>query len=431
MYSDCINRLFGFSVEAEKPNSIIFLKACEFLGVNLEDAVRVGDDHGELEMQVVTLGSEEVTVCETCGDLGFVEALVFCDSCQIATIHRYCLNITPVPIDDYITWFCVSCDGSDSSSDGEQVDKPAKLTHILKKKVSIINHTPLGLVAVDTTNVEPETGSSSPTKETRKESERREISCSGNNHEITKGASVLESSNSVPDHVSSSTTKKRKSGYGNCDEEADSFKPTTPSVASNDLRPNIPRTSENMQLDVVKSSCNEGESNMLQTLEGFTARQFNLALDQYRAQPIVTPIWRGSISLKKGNIRSIGGLVAHLSTLACHRVHGISSSLHSRLSAEMFPRMEIWPKSFLKNRGPKDESIALYFFPSSGSNENESEFEQGEGVVDPQQIDDQKSFDSLVLEMKKNDFAMRCILDNAELLLFTSFVFKGVPMGRL
>ncbi|VVB11666.1 unnamed protein product [Arabis nemorensis] len=47
-------------VEAEKPNSIIFLKACEFLGVNLEDAVRVGDDHGELEMQVVTLGSEEV-----------------------------------------------------------------------------------------------------------------------------------------------------------------------------------------------------------------------------------------------------------------------------------------------------------------------------------------------------------------------------------
>lgn len=188
----------------------------------------------------------------------------------------------------------MSCDGSDSGSDGEQVDKPAKLTHILKKKASIINHTPLGLVAEDTTNVEPETASSSPTKETRKESERRGISGSGNNHQstglITKG---LESSNSVADHVSSSTTKKRKSGYGNCDEEADSFKPATPSVASNDLFPHIPRTSENMQLDVVKSSCNEAESNMLQTLEGFTARQFNsLALGQYRAQPIVTPIWR-------------------------------------------------------------------------------------------------------------------------------------------
>lgn len=31
-------------VEAEKPNPTIFLKACELLGVNPEDAVHVGDD---------------------------------------------------------------------------------------------------------------------------------------------------------------------------------------------------------------------------------------------------------------------------------------------------------------------------------------------------------------------------------------------------
>ncbi|VVA92883.1 unnamed protein product [Arabis nemorensis] len=48
------------ALRSEKPNSIIFLEACKFLGVNLEDAVRVEDDHGEQDMQVVTLVSEEV-----------------------------------------------------------------------------------------------------------------------------------------------------------------------------------------------------------------------------------------------------------------------------------------------------------------------------------------------------------------------------------
>ena len=33
-----------WQVEAEKPNPTIFLKACELLGVNPEDAVHVGDD---------------------------------------------------------------------------------------------------------------------------------------------------------------------------------------------------------------------------------------------------------------------------------------------------------------------------------------------------------------------------------------------------
>lgn len=35
---------FVTQVEAEKPNPTIFLKACELLGVNPEDAVHVGDD---------------------------------------------------------------------------------------------------------------------------------------------------------------------------------------------------------------------------------------------------------------------------------------------------------------------------------------------------------------------------------------------------
>lgn len=77
--------------------------------------------------------------------------------------------------------------------------------------------------------------------------------------------------------------------------------------------------------------------------------------------------FRGSISIKNRNICNIDGLVAHLSSLACYQVHEKASSLQGRLSAEMVPRLEIWPNSFLKNGGPMDDSIALYFFPSSES----------------------------------------------------------------
>ncbi|KAL9308688.1 putative chromatin regulator PHD family [Arabidopsis thaliana] len=72
-------------------------------------------------------------VCETCGDIGFEEALVFCDSCKIESIHRYCIGITPTPFTEYITWICEDCDESDSDSDCKELDQTAKLTHILKK----------------------------------------------------------------------------------------------------------------------------------------------------------------------------------------------------------------------------------------------------------------------------------------------------------
>lgn len=49
------------------------------------------------------------------------------------------------------------------------------------------------------------------------------------------------------------------------------------------------------------------------------------------------------------------------------------------------------------------KALPFFFFPSSESN-------------------DEKVFDSLVDKMKKNDSAMRCVLNDAELLLFTSYM---------
>lgn len=525
-------------------------------------------------------------VCETCGDEGWVEALIFCDSCKLAAVHRYCCGITPVPIDGYVTWFCSDCDESDTASDSIQVEledvesldvsssPPTMEEHetrgipgssksnesVLemignekKKKRKIVTHSLpddaivetmevskkqdgsengesdelIGLArnessvleksgkkkkkkkkttdkGVDkkneegsnhfspvleaeghglqvTTSVEPmkeskkrkcsksrepeglnvlvgnevsvleksakkkrsqessnhpspvlnavecghqDTASVEAMKESKKhkksdeligeKSEKKKkktneessnhtapvlaakdnVACDTDNvepakaqessasrkpHELagleTNGASVSEGGNStnVPDDNSCTTSKKRRLSSGN-----------------------IQVTSENMELPAINSSCKEAESNMPQTNEVMPA------LNNGRAQPICAPVWRGSVTVKQGNNCSIHGLVAHLSTLACPRVYEKASSLHTRLSAEMLPRLEIWPPSFLKNGPPTDDSIALYFFPSHDSN--------GENV-----------YYSLVDEMKKKDLGMRCLLDDAELLLFTSY----------
>ncbi|CAN6930537.1 unnamed protein product [Brassica oleracea] len=525
-------------------------------------------------------------VCETCGDEGWVEALIFCDSCKLAAVHRYCCGITPVPIDGYVTWFCSDCDESDTASDSIQVEleevesldvsssPPTMEEHetrgipgssksnesVLemignekKKKRKIVTHSlPDDAIVVTmevskkqdgsengesdelvglarnessvleksgkkkkkkkkttdkgldkkneegsnhfspvleaeghglqgTTSVEPmkeskkrkcsksrepeglnvlvgnevsvleksakkkrsqessnhpspvlnavecghqDTASVEAMKESKKhkksdeligeKSEKKKkktneessnhtapvlaakdnVACDTDNvepakaqessasrkpHELagleTNGASVSEGGNStnVPDDNSCTTSKKRRLSSGN-----------------------IQVTSENMELPAINSSCKEAESNMPQTNEVIPA------LNNGRAQPICAPVWRGSVTVKQGNNCSIHGLVAHLSTLACPRVYEKASSLHTRLSAEMLPRLEIWPPSFLKNGPPTDDSIALYFFPSHDSN--------GESV-----------YYSLVDEMKKKDLGMRCLLDDAELLLFTSY----------
>ncbi|KAJ4917567.1 RING/FYVE/PHD zinc finger superfamily protein [Raphanus sativus] len=543
-------------------------------------------------------------VCETCGDEGWVEALVFCDSCKVAAVHRYCCGITPVPIDGYVTWFCSDCDESDSTSDSTQVElednsnlevssspplpmeetgttsdipgstksneKKKKTKRKKKRKIisqSVPDATVVENMEVSTkkqdgsengksdelngsdksgkkkkkkkrdrgeekkneesskhfspvpeaeghglqetiTSVEPmkeskkrkcseskeseelnvlagnqvsakkqdgsENGKSdelngsdkSGTKkkmkkkkkkksskessnhtspvlkavdcghqdttsvEALKESKKHKTSVSRDSDELvgsvrnaisvlekrktneessnhtapvlaakdnvepakaqessasrrlnelagleTNGASVSEGGNStnVPDHTSCTTSKKRK--------------------LSSD---NMQVTSVNMELPTNNSSCKEAESNMPQINELIPA------LNNGRAQPIWPPKWSGSVTVKQGNVCSIHGLVAHVSTLASPLVYEKARSLPTRLSAEMFPRSEIWPPSFLKNGQPADESIALYFFPSPDSN--------GE-----------KGYYSLVDEMKKKDLAMRCLLDDVELLLFTSY----------
>lgn len=106
--------------------------------------------------------------------------------------------------------------------------------------------------------------------------------------------------------------------------------------------------------------------------------------------------------------------------------------LSESLYPEMLPRLNIWPKGFLKS-GPKDENIGLYFFP-----QNErfvivilfSQYLDWGGIHhlfcsrnDVMYFlfrSYEKEYSTLVDHMIENDLAMKAPVANADLLIFTS-----------
>ncbi|CAI8593771.1 unnamed protein product [Vicia faba] len=113
------------------------------------------------------------------------------------------------------------------------------------------------------------------------------------------------------------------------------------------------------------------------------------------SHPIADPIWRGSLRL----INKSFELMAHLSSLACPRVHEVSRHLPNVLYADLFQRSSVWPNLFMKF-GAQNIDIGLYFFP------------QNERV--------ERLFDELVYEMIFNDLVIRAEVEVAELLIFSS-----------
>lgn len=62
------------------------------------------------------------------------------------------------------------------------------------------------------------------------------------------------------------------------------------------------------------------------------------------------------------NNTTILGLVAHLSSIACSKVHCAVTVLHPQLDVELLSRFDIWPESFQMSP-PADDNIGLYIFP--------------------------------------------------------------------
>lgn len=111
---------------------------------------------------------------------------------------------------------------------------------------------------------------------------------------------------------------------------------------------------------------------------------------QELAQPLADPIWRleqfckyfvetilnvwnytdsfpffmdrGSFNILNKEHDAFEGMVAHLSKKACQKAYEEASLFPTLLDLEMYPKSDIWPKSF-ETAEPSDDNIALYFFP--------------------------------------------------------------------
>ncbi|XP_047333085.1 uncharacterized protein LOC124936616 [Impatiens glandulifera] len=122
-----------------------------------------------------------------------------------------------------------------------------------------------------------------------------------------------------------------------------------------------------------------------------------ISYDYYHAQPIIDPIWRGKMVIN--NMKSIVSMAAHLSTRACPKAIEAAKTLAPTIDVETKPRHDVWPARFQESP-PTVESIALFFFPES---ESEEQF-----------------FDRLLEGIIKRDYSLKSMVSSVELLVFPS-----------
>ncbi|XP_047155424.1 uncharacterized protein LOC124826606 isoform X2 [Vigna umbellata] len=115
-----------------------------------------------------------------------------------------------------------------------------------------------------------------------------------------------------------------------------------------------------------------------------------------RAHPLSDPVWTGQFILKNANNF---GLVAYASSAACSKVHLAVTQLPTLLDVEMSSRCGIWPKRF-DTSPPNGDSIGLYFFPH---------YERDESI-----------FDGVMNQVIEQEFALKAVINNIELLIFSS-----------
>ncbi|CAM8878181.1 unnamed protein product [Rhodiola kirilowii] len=121
-------------------------------------------------------------------------------------------------------------------------------------------------------------------------------------------------------------------------------------------------------------------------------------------QLITEPIWRGSFSTQLESFSFFYGLVVLMSNNASLKDIESARILPARLHLELLPRIDVWPQEFY-HVSPTDSDVIFHFLQEKQSLAED--------------------FDVLVDHITTHDLALRAVLDDYEILIFSSLKLQA------
>ncbi|PWA94314.1 Zinc finger, FYVE/PHD-type [Artemisia annua] len=352
-------------------------------------------------------------VCETCGEEGFTNAFVYCNTCLEVPIHRYCLAVMPKTDTELVKWHCDDCQFKSSQ----------------KKKSAFSGHVKAAIHCKKNQNKERDNASMiAGTKELNFREDGVLEYNDGRNLLIaehvpkehgtkSKRISVFLDAKKKDDKLLYCLMSEIIKASGNCitsmeggsenkisvvyssEEQVDEYQVSDTSSAHEKVICDSFFMEKQYDKTINLECQMETGTNVPQIVEFGINEQEN---SRRHAKPVPDPVWRGSFNIGGNDYELFEGIFAHLSNKACDRVSNEANMMPSVLDIEIKPKTLLWPKRFEECEPNFDNNIALYFFPGFPEKE--------------------KAFDCLVQDMIDQGFAMTATTVNAELLIFTSRV---------
>ncbi|XP_027074085.2 uncharacterized protein [Coffea arabica] len=370
--------------------------------------------------------SQARTVCLTCGDKGDEGLLIYCINCQDSAAHFYCLDDF-CSTDDQSGWKCWDCAPRkykvDSFRKSERIstriDRAIDVRMKLEKKL-YSRSSLAGRKFVATNHGMVETpqlsgDSSSPVLCMKNLSDSNDGNIELRDYDrLKERITNVHSFAELPrnEELRNRRRRRRLMIDDSCSSEEDNpINVKESSLAFQGYVGSLNTSNRKRRLMIDHSSCSE-EDCTISVEESSVASQehvgpLNTPNGQLSSRPhrqlfarsLMNPIWRGSFSITREKNQTNLGILAHLSRKACSKVSDIAIMLPPELVAEVLAKRRVWPKSF-QNVPPTDGSIDLFFFP---------EYER-----------DEKVYDGLLDDMIEGDNALKVIMKDLELLIFSS-----------